>query len=224
MATIGRWNGFKFVMTKDKMLGFKDLTIKGSSETEDKESGNQSYVKRKKGKPAEVTLTVAMSAALGVNVRDEALKLVKSARAGEKDYFYIGTKKLLTCKLMLVDATVKDTAIGSGNKWNYATVQLTMKQSDKSDASSTKKSIKRSGTTKPKTTGGKKDEVDAITGAAPSVTKMQVKAQQAAKKLVSSAVQTINKITTLAKKLTQAKKTTSKPAVVKPAASRRIVR
>ncbi len=230
MASIGRWNGFKFKMSPSIIRGFTGLKIKGSCETKEKTKSKQGYVKRKNGKPAEVSLNVVLHAALGCDVRTDALKLVSDATAGEKDYFYVGNSKLMACKLMLVEAQIQEVTVGTGDTWVAAEVAMSMKQCDKGGATSSssgkkkskKQSVKKSNTKKTKTPATtKKDEVDAITGAAPSVAKMQAKVQQTAKKLVTGAVQAISKITAAAKKLTASKKTTT-PVTKPSSASRRI--
>lgn len=227
MAEIGRWNGHKFELSPSIIRGFTGLTVKGSCETKDKTKSKQKYVTRKNGKPSEVSLTVVLNAGLGCDVRTDALKFISDATAGSKDYFYVGNKKLLACKLMLVDASIKEASVGVGNTWIHAEVSLTMKQCDKggssssSSSSSKKKSVKKTSkkktTTKKATTSSKTTGVDAITGAAPTAAK--IKAQQTAKKIVSAATSTIKKIVTAAKKLTASKKTTSK--VTKPSSSSR---
>lgn len=219
MAEIGRWNGHKFEVTPSVIRGFTGLQVKGSSETEDKTKSKQKYVARKNGKPAEVSLTINLNAMLGCNVRAEAMAFIADAEAGKKDYFYVGNAKLLTCKLMLVDASVKEIDIAAGSVWRKADVALTMKQCSKFGATSTgssgsgkkkkskKKSVRKSSkkTTRKKGTGkknapskssGSSSEVDAITGAAPVATKQFVKNANTA----------IRKITSAAKKLTLSKK------------------
>lgn len=211
MAEIGRWNGHKFEISPSMILGFTGLTVKGSCETKDKTKSKQKYVARKNGKPSEVTLTVVLNAGLGCEVRTDAMKFISDATAGAKDYFYVGNSKLLACKLMLVDASIKEATVGDGNTWIHAEVSLTMKQCDKggSSGSSGKKKKSKKKSTKKKSTKTKKTTkkttkpsggVDAITGAAPVASK--VKAQQTVKKIVSAATKTIKKITSAAKKLT----------------------
>lgn len=136
MAEIGRWNGHKFEVSSSLIRSFTGLQIKGSSETEDKEDGIQKYVSRKKGKPVEVSFTIHLNARLGCNVRSEALKFVSEARDGKKDYFYVGNKKLVTCQLMLTDATVKEIGLINKGTWTQADVQVTMKQCSKNDGAS----------------------------------------------------------------------------------------
>ena len=128
---IGKWNKHKFVVSAKVIRGFTGLQIKGSSELEDKKKSGQGKVKRKGGNPTEVSLTVNLNAFVGNDVRSEAMKFIKEARAGKKAYFYINSKKLVSCKLMLTEATVKDVEISIGGKWTSANVQLTMKQCNK---------------------------------------------------------------------------------------------
>ena len=162
MAEIGRWNGHKFIVSPELILGFTDLQIKASSETKEKKKSKQKYVKRKNGKPTEVTMTVRLTAQTGCDVRTEAMAFIADARAGKKDYFYVNNKKLVTCKLMLTDATVKEAVIpNGGDAWISADVSLTLKQAGKNSGttSSTKKkkskkaSVKKKSTTKTRSSG-----------------------------------------------------------------------
>ncbi len=136
MAEIGRWSGHKFEVSSTLLRGFTGLSIKGSNETEDMDSGGQGYVSRKKGKPTEVSLTVGLNALTGCDVYSEAIQFVSEARDGQKDYFYVSNKKLVTCQLMLTEASVQEVEIASNGKWMRANVRLTMKQCSKNDGSS----------------------------------------------------------------------------------------
>lgn len=51
MAEIASWNGHSFTVSPKLIRGFTGLTIKGSSETEDKTSDGQKYVSRKTAIP-----------------------------------------------------------------------------------------------------------------------------------------------------------------------------
>lgn len=139
MGEIARWNGHKFEVSSNLIRGFSGLTIKGSSETEDKTSSNQKYVSRKNGKPREMSFDVNLLAQLGCDVRTEALKFVEEATAGAKDYCYVGNKKLVPCSLMLTEATVTvpDNGIINSGKWTQAQVKCTFKQCSKNDSTST---------------------------------------------------------------------------------------
>lgn len=134
MAEIGRWGGQKFEVKSGYVQGFTGLSVKGSSETEDKESGGEKYVSRKNGKPTEIGLTVHLNALTGSkNVRDTAMWFVNNARAGKKDYFYIKNGKLVPCQLMLTEASVKEVKMTNAADWICCDVQLTLKQCTKWD-------------------------------------------------------------------------------------------
>lgn len=136
MAEIGSWNGHSFVVSPTLIRGFTGLTIKGSSETEDKTSNSQKYVSRKNSKPSEITLTVEPNAMTGCDVKNEALKFVDEARCGANNYFYLSGKKLISCKLMLTEASISETVIAPNGTWVSCKVKLTMKQCAKYDGTS----------------------------------------------------------------------------------------
>lgn len=129
----GRWNGHKFTLSPGRIFSFTNLQIKGGSELEsssDKKKKKE-YVKRDQSRPAEVSLTVNLNAFAGCNPRRQAIAFIKEASEGGCDYFYVGNKKLLPCKLMLVDASVKEVEVSRDSTWTKASVQLTMKQASK---------------------------------------------------------------------------------------------
>ena len=158
MAVMGKWNGHVFEVSANVMRGFKDLTVKQSAETDDKNKSNQYFVKFKKAKGVEVSLTVLLTAALGCDVRSEVDGFISDARKGASAYFYVGKGKLRPCQLMLTDVSVKDVKMpggkNAGNRWTAASVQLTLKQASIDDveqvekkssgSSSKKKSSKKS--------------------------------------------------------------------------------
>ena len=127
---IGRWNGHQFIISPKFIMGFDGLQIKGSSELKDKKESMQGAVSRKGANPLEVSMTVKLNAYSGNDVRKEAIALLNDAKEGMADYFYIGNKKLVDCKLMLTDATIKDVQISLKGTWTSADVQVTMKQCD----------------------------------------------------------------------------------------------
>lgn len=136
MAEIGSWNGHAFTVSPNLIRSFTGLTIRGSSETEDKTGDGQKYVARKNSNPAEVSLTAELSALTGCDVQNEALRFVDEARAGAQNYFYLSGKKLIPCQLMLTEASVSETQIAPGGKWISCKVKLTMKQCAKYDGTS----------------------------------------------------------------------------------------
>jgi len=170
MAEIGRWGGHKFIVSPTLIRGFSGLEIKGSSETEEKKSGSEKYVKRKNAKPTQISLTVHLMAQLGVDVRGEAMGFVSDAQKGKTDYFYIANAKLITASCMLTSANVSKTVLAPTGKWVSADVALTLQQCSKSDGSSggskkkskkknkkssSKKTVKKAKkASKSKTTGG----------------------------------------------------------------------
>ena len=135
MGEIGRWNRHRFVISADVLRGFNNLNITAGSETEDKESDKQKYVSFKNSKPTQITIDVNLSAQLGCDVRAEAMGMADDASKGVSDYFYVGKEKLVTCKLMLTDASVTEVGITYDGSWTQATVRLTFKQSTKADGS-----------------------------------------------------------------------------------------
>ena len=208
---MGRWNGHKFVISPKKIYSFTGLQVKGSSELKDKKDSGQGKVARKGGNPTEVSMTIPINAFTGCDVRAEAMAFVKEARAGKKDYFYVGSKKLVSCKLMLTDATVKEVEITAKGKWKYAEVQVTMKQCNKggksssSGSSSKSKSSGSSGGSSGSSGGSNKVSVR---NSAPTTTKKTTWVQKAAN-TVKNAFQ---KIGTKIKNALSGKTTTSSTA------------
>ena len=219
MAEIGSWNGHTFTVSPTLIRSFTGLTIKGSSETTNKTSSSQQYVKRKSGNPSEITLNVGLSAFTGCNVKDEALAFVDEAHSGAKSYFYINGKKLLPCQLMLVEASVTETEIAAGGTWTKCQVKLTMKQCSKYDGTGGGGSDKKkSSGSKKKTTKKTSTKTTSVVSKVVSTVKNAVKtAANAVKNVVSkvskvaSAVKKINQVVTNAKKASAStkKKTTT---------------
>ena len=130
---MGRWNGHKFIVSPKLIYSFEGLQIKGSSEMKEKKETEQGTVARKGSNPTEISMTIPLNAFTGCDVRKEALAFIGEAKAGKSDYFYVASKKLVSCKMMLTDATVKEVQITATGKWKYAEVQVTMKQCGKGD-------------------------------------------------------------------------------------------
>lgn len=128
---MGRWGLYTFEVTPGVIRSFSDLSIKGSSETEEKESGGEKYVARKSGKPSEVSLTVQLHAMLGCDVRREAMCLVEEATIGRTAYFYVGSSKLFVTQMMLTEASVSKVVMSPDGTWLSADVKLTLRQCEK---------------------------------------------------------------------------------------------
>lgn len=140
MAEIGNWNGHVFEVSPTVVRSFTGLTLKGSSETEEKKSGNEIYVQRKNAKAREVSMTIMLNANFGVDVQQEATAFIDEACAGANDYFYINGKKLCACMLMLTEASIDNVQISPGGIWISCEVKLTMKQCTKDGGTTEEKS------------------------------------------------------------------------------------
>lgn len=212
MAEIASWNGHSFTVSPKLIRGFTGLTIKGSSETENKTSSGQKYVSRKNSNPSEISLTAELNAFTGCDVKKEALKFVKEARAGEKDYFYMGGKKLISCQLMLTEASVSETAIASNGVWVGCKVKLTMKQCTKYDGTASSSSGNSGGSSGSKKTSTKKTttttakKIATVAGAIGAVAGGIAAVVSKAASGVSSA---FKKIQTVVNNVNSAKKTSS---------------
>lgn len=197
MAEIASWNGHSFTVSPNLIRSFTGLTIKGSSETEDKTGDGQKYISRKNSNPSEISLTAELNAFTGCDVKNEALKFVEEAREGAKNYFYMGGKKLIACQLMLTEASVSETTIAPNGTFVSCKVKLTMKQCakyDGTDSASSASSSTSSGSgnsssskkssTKNKSTKTTVTTVGAVVGA---VTAVGAKAKTAASSTASNA-------------------------------------
>ena len=223
MAEIASWNGHSFTVSPKLIRGFTGLTIKGSSETEDKTSDGQKYVSRKNSNPSEITLTAELNALTGCDVKNEALKFVDEARSGAKNYFYMGGKKLITCQLMLTEASVSETTIAPNGTWISCKVKLTMKQcakydgtgssssssSSSSGSSSSSSGSKKTSTKKTSTTTTKKTTTAAVVGAVAGAVAAVAKTATTAVKAVSAASKTASALKTAVAAVNNAKKTSS---------------
>ena len=223
MAEIASWNGHSFTVSPKLIRGFTGLTIKGSSETEDKTSDGQKYVSRKNSNPSEITLTAELNALTGCDVKNEALKFVDEARSGAKNYFYMGGKKLITCQLMLTEASVSETTIAPNGTWISCKVKLTMKQcakydgtgssssssSSSSGSSSSSSGSKKTSTKKTSTTTTKKTTTAAVAGAVAGAVAAVAKTATTVVKAVSAASKTASALKTAVAAVNNAKKTSS---------------
>ena len=216
MAEIASWNGHSFTVSPKLIRGFTGLTIKGSSETEDKTSDGQKYVSRKNSNPSEITLTAELNALTGCDVKNEALKFVDEARSGAKNYFYMGGKKLITCQLMLTEASVSETTIAPNGTWISCKVKLTMKQCAKYDGTSSSSSgssggssgSKKTSTKKTSTTTTKKTTTSTVANVVSKVVNT-VKAVATAVKTVTTGAKVASALKTAVAAVNNAKKTSS---------------
>ena len=150
MATIVKWNGFSFAITKSKIVGLKDFDVSVSVETDKKTAGSENYQKKKNLDPTKITMVGVFSMALGVkDVRATAYKLVDMCRKAESGYIYVGSAKLMPPKFMGTSAKIQNIQWLSDGRWSYAEVNVTLEQCEKygggtkGEKSSKKKSSKK---------------------------------------------------------------------------------
>lgn len=129
MAIIAQFDTLKFGISGSTAMLFSDMKLSAGSETEDKASGNQQYAARKNGKPAEITKSIILEAALGMDVETMTREILNAAQRGTQGYFYIGGKKVFPCKMMLVNAETEETELSPSGKWVRAKINITMRQS-----------------------------------------------------------------------------------------------
>lgn len=213
MAEIASWNGHTFTVSPTLIRGFTGLTIKGSSETEDKTSDSQKYVSRKNAKPSEVSMTAELNALTGCSVRSEAMAFISDARNGISGYFYLGGEKLLPYQLMLTEASITDTVIAPNGKWVSCKVKLTMKQCEKygTTSSGTSGGGGSSGggsskKTSTKTTNTSTNVFQKVDETAKKTVKNDV---NAAKNVLGSSTSAVNKINRVNSNISAAKKSSS---------------
>lgn len=154
MGQMGSWNGYVFEVSGSVVRGYTGLTIEGGSEVENKVSNKYAYVNRKNSTPTTVSIEVQLNAYLGCDVRAEAMEFIQSATDGDKNYFYVAGKKLVTCQLMLTNAKVTETVMTPAGEWISCKIALTMKQCEKYSSGSS--SSKSSSSSKKSTQSSKK--------------------------------------------------------------------
>ena len=154
MAALVEWYTHAFQVSPDSIRVFNDLSVSGTCETEEKESGKEKYVSLKNRKPAEITLTAILDARLGCDVRNEVMTYINEAQKGTSDYIYANGGKLIGCKMMLTSAKASKIEIAPMGKWAYAQVALTFKQATKEDGSTSSSSSGGGGSSGSGSSGG----------------------------------------------------------------------
>lgn len=129
------WGPLDFHVQPRDIIGVKGLSFTGSCETEEKESGGEKYASFKAGKPIEFSMTAKLNAYLTDNVQQKALEMVKLATRGEKNYLYMGKRKLFPSRFMLVSAKPQNVTVAAGGVWVSCEVALSFKQASKYDGS-----------------------------------------------------------------------------------------
>ena len=135
--TLLKWNDIKFFVNANTVLGFKDLTISTSCETEDKENGGEKYVSMKNKKGFEINLTAYFDKRLGIkDVQSDALALAGFACVGKTGYIYDASgSKLVPTNMMATAGKINNVRLSPEGKWICCDVQMTFKSCSKLDGS-----------------------------------------------------------------------------------------
>lgn len=120
--------GFSFHISADTALLYDKMKMSAEMETEDKTEGEQNYVSIKNGKAVQITFSVFLEAALGMDVKEYIKRLLHSAQRGIKNYLYISGEKIFPFLMMMVKAEADNIQKAPSGAWISATVNLTMKQ------------------------------------------------------------------------------------------------
>lgn len=134
MPNLVTWSGrggISFFLSNEEMRGIKDINISTSSDVEDQEEGGEKFVKRKNSGSYQISLTVILIAALGVDVRGVALSMTEAARCGDTGYFYVGESKLFPSNFMATDAKINDIRMTGNGTWTRCEVTWTLRQCGK---------------------------------------------------------------------------------------------
>ena len=132
--TLIQWHDVEFYANASRVIGFSDLAISGSIETEDKEGSGTKYVSIKNSKGYEASLKAYFDRRLGVSdVKAEAMKLVDYGARGQTGYLYSRGTKLITNTLMMTSAKANNIIMAPNGTWISCEVQITLKTCDKLD-------------------------------------------------------------------------------------------
>ncbi len=136
-----KWHDIEFFASASKVVGFNDLSISGSVETEDKEDGGTKYVSKKNSKGYEVTMTAFFDRRLGIeDVKKSAMSLAEYGAKGQTGYMYAQGEKLISSNLMMTAAKIGNIRMTPGGTWICCEIQITLKTCGKLEASDIKPS------------------------------------------------------------------------------------
>lgn len=218
MALIGQYGAWTFEIKGNYMRSFKNLQIVSECETEDKTASSQKYVSAKNGKPIQITLTITLSAYLGVDVRGDAIGLIDAAQRSYQGYFYIQSKKLFPFALMMTKAEMKNFEIAPNGKWISCDMGITLKQSSKdwisgtpasSSSSTSSSSSGSSGSSSKSSSSSSSSSKKTSTKTSTSLIKTAASAAAGAISGVVAAVSSVVKTVSTAQKVSAAKQTTT---------------
>ena len=127
-----QWKGVQFFANASKIVGFNDLKINASCETEDTEDSGEKYVSLKNKKGFEVSFKAYLDKRLGVDdVRSDAVALANYAAAGNAGYIYCCGEKLVPANMMATSGKISDVRMTPAGTWISCEVQMTFKSCGK---------------------------------------------------------------------------------------------
>lgn len=131
MAVIAQFGELKFEISSSAALLFQGLKMSAECETAEQTGNSQQYVSAKNGKAVQISLSIILNAALGIDVKMQATDILNTAQRGGQGYFYIGGAKVFPFKLMMTKADTEEIAIDPSGRWISTKINVTLKQSTK---------------------------------------------------------------------------------------------
>lgn len=129
MAVIAQFGELKFEISSSTALLFEKLKLSAECETEEQTNNSQQYVSAKNGKPVQVSLSIILNAALGIDVKVRATEILNAAQRSTQGYFYAGGAKVFPFKLMMTKADTEEITIDPSGRWVSTKINVTLKQS-----------------------------------------------------------------------------------------------
>ena len=129
VAVIAQWSEIRFEISAASALLLDGLKFSVECETKEKEKNKQKYVSYENGKPSQISFTVILNAALGIDVREQITLFTAKAQRGAEDYLYVGGEKLFPFKIRLVKADSEEIVLNPAGKMVSAKIGVTYKQS-----------------------------------------------------------------------------------------------
>lgn len=133
------WSGaenIRFYVKPSVIQGIKELSIKASVNSEEKENGGNKLPTKKTAGAIEVTIKAELNAHIGADVQGMSMAIIDAARDGKTGYLYCYGKKLFPAAFMMMEAETSDIQMNGRGQWVKCIVTMKMKQSTKIDGAS----------------------------------------------------------------------------------------
>jgi len=125
--------GISFFVKPNAIQGIRELSIKASVDSEDKENGGEKYAGKKNNGAVEITVKAELNGYLGADVQAVAMRAVDAARRGETGYFYCYGKKLFGNQFMMMEAEIGSVTMTGSGVWSGCDLSMKLKQCSKGD-------------------------------------------------------------------------------------------